>query len=180
MKTTSLTSKKLTVLAIIFLAVVVVVFLFFQKFSPDRPSNFSLMKKTLSLGKKWDFPAANQAGTPGKTNITFSLVAAEKTNQIYVKNKPVRTTAENAFLIFSLELKNETGERVYFYSSDYLRLLSPEGKKFEADFKNPRLEIAPFSTKKDKLAFLVLANQNDFQIQIGEILGKPETVKISF
>ena len=55
-----------------------------------------------------------------------------------------------------------------------------EGKKLEADFKNPRLEIAPFSTKKDKLAFLIENKENKFQIQIGEVVGLPETIEISF
>lgn len=114
------------------------------------------------------------------SKITFSLISAEKTNQIYIKNKPVRTTPENAFLVLSLELKNDTSQRVWFYSSDFVRLVTNDGKKFEADFKNPRFEIAPLSTKKDKLAYLVNGKENNFQIQIGEIAGEKETVSLNF
>ena len=139
-----------------------------------------MIKKTVSLDREWNFVASDRTGTPLETKIAFSLISAEKTNQIYVKNKPVRTTPDKGFLVLSLELENSTGERVYFYSSDYVRLLGLESKKFEADFRNPRFEIAPFSTKKDKLAFLVDAKEKNFQIQVGEITGTIETININF
>ncbi|MBI4999336.1 hypothetical protein HZB97_01015 [Candidatus Gottesmanbacteria bacterium] len=155
-------------------------FLFKDKVWAPEIGKFQLVKKTVSLDRKWNFVAQDKIGTPTKTKITFSLISAEKTNQIYVKNKPIRTTPDKGFLVLSLELGNTTGERVYFYSSDFVRLIGPQDKKLEADFKNPRLEISPFSTKKDKLAFLVGTQENDFQIQIGEIVGEKETVWIRF
>jgi len=155
-------------------------FFFFKKLQSLRQKQFQPFQKTAIIGRKWDFFASDKAGTPLKTKITFSLISAQKTNQIYVKGKPVKTTPENAFLVLSLELKNDAREKLYFYSSDLIRLLSKDDKKFEADFKNPRLEIAPLSTKKDKLAFLVGSNENDFQIEVGEIVGGKETVWIHF
>ena len=174
-------TQRKPVLLIILIVVLVLGFFFFKKrvWTP-KSGQFQLIKKAVSLDRKWDFFASDRNGTPLETKITFSLISAEKTNQIYVKNKPIRTTPDKGFLVLSLELENTTGERVYFYSSDYIRLLGPEGKKFEADFRNPRFEIAPFSTKKDKLAFLVNAKEKNFQIQIGEITGTIETISINF
>jgi len=167
-------------LFIILVVALVLGFFFFKKIQTRRSPQFQPFQKTVTLDRKWDFVASDRTGAPLETKITFSLMSSQKTNQIYVKNKPVRTTPENAFLVLSLELRNDTDKRVYFYSSDLVRLLTPDGKKFEADFKNPRLEIAPFSTKKDKLAFLVSASQNNFQIQVGEITGEKETININF
>lgn len=152
-----------------------------KKIYPASQKSFQPFQRKISSERRWEFSPLDRSGQVlAATKITFSLVSGEKTNQIYIKNKPVRTTPENAFLILSLELKNDTSQRVYFYSSDFVRLATPEGKKFEADFKNPRFEIAPLSTKKDKLAFLVNGKENNFEIQIGEIAGEKETIDLSF
>jgi hypothetical protein len=167
----------------LFITLIIVVglgFFLFKKIQSPRQKQFQPFQKTTVVERKWDFVASDKTGVPLETKITFSLISAQKTNQIYVKGKPVRTTPENAFLVLSLELKNDAQERLYFYSSDLIRLLSKDDKKFEADFKNPRLEIAPLSTKKDKLVFLVSASQNNFQIQVGEITGEKETININF
>lgn len=145
----------------------------------SKPKQFIPSEKTVSLEKKWNFNAFDRSGKTLKTTVSLSLVSSQKTNQIFVRNKPVRTTPDKAFLVLNLELENKNPERLYFYTSDYVRFVA-EGKKLEADFKNPRLEIAPLSTKKDKLAFLVENKENRFQIQIGELAGLPETIEISF
>lgn len=175
----SSTWRKFTVLGFLIL-ILVLGFFFFKKTQIPSEKQFKPFEKTVSLDRKWDFKASDKTGNLLETMVTFSLLSAQKTNQIYVKNKPLRTTNDKAFLVLNIELKNETDKRVYFYSSDLVRLLNSENKKFEADFKNQRLEIAPFSTKKDKLAFLIGAQENDFQIQIGEIVGKNETVGVHF
>lgn len=159
---------------------ILIAFFLTKDFKNSKISQFKPATKEVFLNRKWEFSTLDKNGfLLEKQKNTFNLLSAQKTNQIYVKNKPVRTTPENAFLVLNLELKNETDKRVYFYSSDLVRLFVGENK-FEADFKNPRLEIAPFSTKKDKLVFLVSAREDNFQIQIGEITGNKETVSIKF
>lgn len=160
---------------------IVLAFFLIKNLKNSKTYQFKPATKEVFLNRKWEFSALDRNGLSlEKQKITFSLVSVQKTNQIYVKNKPVRTTPENAFLVLSLELKNDTDKRVYFYSSDLVRLLTKDEKKFEADFKNPKLEIAPFSTKKDKLVFLVSAKEDNFQIQIGEITGNKETINLKF
>jgi len=145
----------------------------------SKQKQFTPSQKTVSLERKWNFIAFDRSGKTLKTTVLLSIVSVEKTNQIFVRNKPVRTTPDKSFLVLNLELENKNPERLYFYTSDYVRFVA-EGKKLEADFKNPRLEIAPFSTKKDKLAFLIENKENKFQIQIGEVVGLLETIEISF
>lgn len=145
----------------------------------SKPKQFTPSQKTVSLEKKWNFNASDRSGKILETTVSLSIVSSQKTNQIFIRNKPVRTTPDKAFLVLNLELENKNPERLYFYTSDYVRFVA-EGKKLEADFKNPRLEIAPLSTKKDKLAFLIENKENKFQIQIGEVVGLPETIEISF
>lgn len=150
------------------------------KRSSQKATPFQLETKSSQANKTWTFAATDRAGTAIPAKLTFIVTTVEKTNQIYVKNKPIRTTADKRFLVVSLELKNDTDKRVYFYSSDFVRLAAADGKKFEADFKNPRFEVAPFSTKKDKLAFLVDADQKSFDLQIGEVAGTRESLPIQF
>lgn len=182
----NLSQSKITLLFCIILLIIAVSlgFIFLKKprnsQTPRVEPSSKVFQKNTSLNRIWDFAAYDQRGKALDAKITFSLVSAQKTNQIFVKNKPIRTTPENAFLVLSMELKNDTDTRVFFYPSDFIRLLTPDGKKFEADIKNLRLEIAPFSTKKDKLAFLINSDQNEFQIQIAEIIGKTETIYFSF
>jgi len=139
---------------------------------------FQIESQKVTLEKKFSFPAQNNQGR--KNEIAFILNGAEKTNQIYFRNRPLRAGEEQSFLVLTLQLQNETPERLYFYSADFVRLIDKEERKFEADFKSPRFEIAPFSTKKDKLVFLVPKNQNEFKIQVGELEGTKETIRLSF
>lgn len=162
------------------LLIISLIFGFFLfKTRSSKLKQFTPSQKTVSLEKKWNFNAFDRSGKTLETTVSLSLVSSQRTNQIFVRNKPVRTTPDKSFLVLNLELENKNPERLYFYTSDYVRFVA-EGKKLEADFKNPRLEIAPFSTKKDKLAFLVEDKENKFQIQIGELAGLPETIEISF
>ncbi len=154
-------------------------FFLFKK-SPANQQSFKLETTTSAINRTWEFPSTDRSAAATTTKLTFSITNLEKTNQIYVKNKPIRTTADKRFLVVSLELKNDTDKRVYFYSSDYVRLVSADGKKFEADFKNPRFEVAPFSTKKDKLAFLIAPDGKSLELQIGEISGKVDTIPVKF
>ena len=173
------TTKRIA-LVVALVAVVVLGGGLLLKKSSQKTTPFQLETKTAQANKTWTFPTTDRAGTAITTKLTFSVTTIEKTNQIYVKNKPIRTTPEKRFLVVSLELKNDTDKRVYFYSSDFVRLATSEGKKFEADFKNPRFEVAPFSTKKDKLAFLVANEGSTFELQIGEIAGAKDTIPVTF
>ncbi len=171
--------KRLGLIFVVIAALVVGAFFLLRK-GPSSPQSFKLETVSSAVNRNWEFPATDRNAAAITTKLTFTLTNLEKTNQIYVKNKPIRTTPEKRFLVVSLELKNDTDKRVYFYSSDYVRLVSGDGKKFEADFKNPRFEVAPFSTKKDKLAFLVSNEGTTFELQIGEVAGTKDTIPVKF
>lgn len=152
----------------------------YKKTSFFKSPTFQLQTKTANINRSWSFAATDRAGAAVTQKISFAITAVEKTNQIYVRNKPVRTASGKSFLVLSLELKNDTDKRLYLYPSDFVRLTTSDGKKFEADFRNPRLEIAPISTKKDKLAFIVDDKNSKFELQIGEITGNKDAVTVSF
>ena len=172
--------QKRVVLLFAAVAVLAIGAFFLLKKSPSNQQSFKLETTATAINRNWEFPATDRNGTATTTKLTFAVTNLEKTNQIYVKNKPIRTTADKRFLVVSLELKNDTDKRVYFYSSDYARLVAGDGKKFEADFKNPRFEVAPFSTKKDKLAFLIANDGKPLELQIGEIAGTKDTIPVKF
>ena len=175
----TLLQKRVVLILVVSAVVATSAFFLFQK-KPSNQQSFRLETVTSVINRNWEFPATERNGAAATTKLTFALTNIEKTNQIYVKNKPIRTTPDKRFLVVSIELKNDTDKRVYFYSSDYVRLAVGDGKKFEADFKNPRFEVAPFSTKKDKLAFLVPGEDSTFELQIGEIAGTKDDIPVKF
>lgn len=136
------------------------------------------------LQKTVIFPALLDSG---KYNgeISLSVVSAERTNEVMVKNKPIRANKDRFFLIINLELKNESTQKVGVVTSDLLRLkVDKNGTKLAPDLHNKLVLVSPVSTKSDKVGFVVVGQTGiPLTLELGEFYKNKEVkeqIEINF
>lgn len=141
---------------------------------PSKPA-----KATVDLNKSFEFKAT-VVGGEGTEEVVFTIVSAELKDEIKVKGESRKANKDKQFLLFRLEIENETTEKLAMTPSDLIRLVDKEDKKYAPDFHNAVIVIDPLSVRKDLLSFVVDESQKNFKILVGELKGKKETVEIDF
>lgn len=141
----------------------------------------SIKSQTLTLDKNFEFPGLDDTGKK-KDKIGLKISQVEKTNQVIVQEKNYTAKNNKAFLIVNLELKNETTKRLNIFPGDLIRLVvdGQEEKKFAPDLHNNYVQVAPISTKIDRLGFVIDENTKDLKLQVGELDEEKETLEINF
>lgn len=121
------------------------------------------------VDKTLNFPAITNTGKY-QGEISLTIVSTEMTNEVLVKNQPVRTKQGKFFLIVNLELENESTEKLGLVSSDLIRLrIGENGKKIAPDLHNKQVLISPVSVKTDKVGFVVTGSENiPLALELGE------------
>ncbi len=112
--------------------------------------------------------------------VALRLVSAEKRTEILVQGKPAQTKGDKVFLVLNLEIDNSDTLSKYMSPVDVFRLVTNDGRLFAADVHSDMLEIQPLSTKLNKIAFVVDANQNEFNLKAGELAGEKQDIQIVF
>lgn len=166
-----------------FLTIILAGVLFSSKllnyFCPKPKEELALKAKpsaTTPIGQSFEFPVKKYS----KDKFKFNLVKAEKVKLVTTKNQPITAKEGEEFLLVYLEVENNLGTPVTIDSQNYFRLVGEEEKKLAPDFYNGPIQIAPISTKKDQIGFVVNQNQKDFKIQVGEPEGEKETIELKF
>lgn len=138
----------------------------------------SLLGKT-EVNAEYDFGALNENGESAGL-VKFRVTSAEKTNQVLIQGKPANAKGDKTFLVLNIEIDNNETEKRYISPVDILRLVGEEDKKFAPDVHSNIVEVQPISTKITRAGFVVLADQNEFLLQIGELEGAKQFVEIKF
>jgi len=137
-------------------------------------------KSTVEIGKSFVFPAP-KIGKKGEEDVTFTIAYAELKDEITVKGNPRKATKGNQFLLLRLEIENKAPDRLSLIPSDYIRLVSEEGKNFSPDFHNAAIIIDPLSVRKDLVSFIVGQDEKKFTFMVGELEEEEkEKVEINF
>lgn len=131
--------------------------------------------QVVSLQKTVTFPAILDSGKYDG-EISLSVVSAERTNEVMVKNNPIRANKDRFFLIINLELKNESTQKVGVVSSDLVRLnVGKNGTKLAPDLHNKLVLVSPVSTKSDKVGFVVVGQSGiPLSLELGEFYKNKE------
>ena len=87
-----------------------------------------------SINRNFEFPIKDLQEEGAK--LKFSLVSAKKVKAIANQGKPIQASANEEFLIISLEYRNDTAYSLKATSRDFIRLLGEEDKKYAPDFYN--------------------------------------------
>jgi hypothetical protein len=132
---------------------------------------------TITLNKTYSAKALDNLAKEAKTNIQMNIKTAEKAQEILIKGTPATAQNGSAFLVFQIELKNTSNERLIIAPLDLLRLMVDDQKR-AAEIYTEELSrikgsvvVEPDSTKVTRVGFVLtpdIANK-PFKLQVGEI-----------
>lgn len=148
--------------------------------SSDKPAAPVIKEKQI-LNKEFSFPIKDAANKE-LSQIKFMVQAASLQDEILVKGQRARAIKGRTFLILDLKITNNFNQGIQINSKDYVRL-TVNGNKNEliaADIHNDPVEVQAISTKLTRIGFPINETDTDLVLQIGEIKGKKEQIKITF
>lgn len=131
-----------------------------------------------TLNKTFTFPLRDAAGKK-VSDLKYEIQNAELRNEIIVKGQKASAVEGRTFLILNLKITNSYDKSIQLNSKDYVRLTvgsSPE--KLAADIHNDPVDVQAISTKYTRLGFPINDNEKSLTLQVGEISGPKETIKL--
>lgn len=131
-----------------------------------------------TLNKGFDFPLRDAKGKE-VSKLKYEIQNVEMRDQIIVKGQRATSVEGRAFLIVNLKITNNFDQSIQLNSKDYVRLIvgsSPE--KLAADIHNDPVDVQAISTKFTRLGFPINDNETSLTLQVGEISGQKETIKL--
>lgn len=136
--------------------------------------------KTENINREFSFPITNDAGKE-ISKMKYEIQKASIQNEILVKGQRARAVEGRVFLILDIKISNSFDQGLQINSRDYVRLVV-NGNKNEliaADIHNDPVEAQAISTKTTRIGFPINETDHDLELQVGEISGKKETIKLS-
>lgn len=141
------------------------------------------IKKQKMLNKELIIPLKNGKGEE-ISKLSYKIVSAELQDTFIAKGKPWRAVKGRQFLMLTISITNRHSQGVKIFSKDYVRLVVfGQPKPLAPDFHNDGetgIEVQAISTEPTRIGFAVNANESRFTIELGEIKGKKETIKLEF
>jgi hypothetical protein len=172
------------IIAVLFLAVIVkMAFTPSQNPSVQGVVNIEDAKPlaTMDINREFQFPLRDQEGKEvGK--LSYTLETAELRKQIIVKGKRATAVEGRVFLIINLKIANVLDQGVEVNTRDYIRI-SVNGnmeEKFAPDIHNDPVEVQAISTKTTRVGIAINETDSNIEVQVGEINGAKEYIKLSF
>lgn len=172
--------KKLVILiAILLIVSITYLTLFSRKNSAQLQGAVS---EIIKVDKSFDFPAVNNSGKATGTKVKFKISQAERTDRVLVKDQSVKATNKKLFLVINLDLKNDATIPVNITPGDLIRLTYANDKEnlYAPDLHNNAVQIAPISTRNDRLGFVIPQEVSQFKLLVGELEKKKEEVQLKF
>lgn len=182
--------NKKNILKFIFpiLIVLLAVFLTRQALSP-RPllsetvtnvSDTKPLAKT-EINKELKFPIRDEKGKE-VGQLSYTIESAELRKQIIVKGKRATAVDGRIFLIINLKIANTLNQGMEVNSRDYVRISVNRNTKelFAPDIHNDPVEVQAISTKNTRVGLAINETDRDIKLQVGEINGKKQNIKLEF
>jgi len=181
--------KTLKIIAIVFI-IIVVIFLARSGLKQIAAKNTAktvssqtqpVKSQLLEVNRKFTFDGLDETGKK-KGKLEMVITTAEKTDSVIVQDKNYTAKNNKTFLILNLELINDSKDRLNIFPGDLIRLVvnNQEEKKFAPDLHNNYINVAPISTKIERVGFVIDASANNLKLEIGELEADKKAVNIQF
>lgn len=133
-----------------------------------------------TVNKTFNFPLRDQEGKEvGK--LSYTIESVELRDQIIVQGQPASTVKGKKFFIINLKLTNNHNQTVQVNARDYIRISTGDSSdKLAPDMHSDPVEVQAISTKPTRLGMAVNEADKNITLQVGEISGEKESIKISF
>lgn len=175
------------ILAVIGVILFVGIIWFFQSANTSTSATGSGSKpfapvalKTQEINKEFSFPIKDAAGKE-VSKMKYEIQKASVQDEILVKGQRARAVEGRIFLIIDIKITNSFNQGLQINSRDYMRLIVSGNKKelVAADIHNDPVEVQAISTKTTRIGFPINETDSDLVLQVGEINGKKETIKLT-
>jgi hypothetical protein len=147
--------------------------------SSEKPAA-PIIKAEQTLNKTYNFPIRDDSGKE-LNKLKFEILSASLQDEILVKGQRATAVQGRTFLILDLKIVNSYDKGVQINTRDYLRLIV-NGNKNEpiaADIHNDPVEVQAISAKQTRIGFPINESYKNLELQVGEINGKKETIKLN-
>lgn len=138
-------------------------------------------KETYIINREFAFPVKDDSGKE-ISKIKYFVESANLQDEILVKGQRARSVQGRIFLIVNIKITNSYKQGIQINSRDYVRLVvnGNVNELIAADIHNDPVEVQAISTKSTRIGFPIDDTKNTLELQIGEINGKKQTIKIDF
>ncbi len=144
-----------------------------QSVSVEKPN------ATMTINKVMYFPLKDDQGND-VSKLKYEILSAELRKQIIVKGQKATAVDGRTFLIVNLKINNEYEKPIQLRTRDYVRLIVNGSKeKLAPEIHNDPVEVQAISTKYTRLGFPINDKDQNLVLQIGEVGGKKEEIKLN-
>lgn len=183
--------RKTVGMALAAIVVLAIVVLAFQRIAAGRAAtgsasilpvqtNVQDAKATLELNREFSFPLRDQDGKE-VSQIQVTLLNAQLRDEIIVRGRRAKTLANRDFLTINIKITNDFNRTIQLSMRDYLRLsVNGTDEKFAPEIHNDPVEVQAISTKITRVGFPVNESDKDIILQVGEVNGEKETIRLEF
>lgn len=135
-------------------------------------------KASQTLNKEFLFPLKDTNGNE-ISKLKYTIQNAELREEIIIRGQKATTVKGRVFLIFNLKITNDYNKSIQINARDYIRLIvNNSSEKLALDIHNDPVEIQAISTKYTRLGLPINDTDTNLTLQIGEIDGKKELIKL--
>lgn len=180
-------SPYLPFIAVIIIVVVIVVFAVGGLIAKSQGASASSTNSSVSinkplasqtLNKEFTFPLKDGNGKE-VSKITYEIQSVELRNEIIVKGEKATAVAGRAFLVVNLKITNNFNKSISINARDYIRfIVDGSSEKLAPDIHNDPVEVQAISTKPTRVGVAVNDTDRNIVLQVGEIDGKKELIKL--
>lgn len=147
--------------------------------SNDGKIEIQKPKAQQTLNKLFLFPLKDDKGKE-VSKLKYLIETVELRDEIIVKGQRNIAVKGRTFMIVNLKITNDFNQTVKLNTRDYVRLLANgKNEKLAPEIHNDPVEIQPISTKYTRLGFVINETDKNLSLQVGEINGTKENIKLN-
>jgi hypothetical protein len=147
--------------------------------SNDKRITVEKPKAEQKLNKVYNFPLKDQTGKE-VSKFSYEIQNAELRDSILVKGQKATAVKGRTFLIINLKITNNFNKDIQLNVKDFVRLTTGNStEKLAPDIHNDPVDVQAISTKYTRVGFPINDTDKNLSLQVGEITGSKEVIKLS-
>lgn len=152
--------------------------------STESNANKTANNPKTNINKTYSVKSIDFSGKQSKSNVSMVIKYVERAQEILIKGTPATAKNGSEFLVFQVELKNESSERLIVSPLDLLRLVVDSQKRAAEIYTEETQQIKgsvviePDSTKVTRVGFVLTPDivGKPIKLQVGEVNGAAKEV----
>ncbi len=147
--------------------------------SSDQRASAPTPIATQELNSEFKFPLKDDQGKT-VAQISYLVESANLQDAFIYQGKLAKAVKGRTFLIFDLKITNPYTKTIEINAKDYVRVkMNGKEEQLAPEIHNDPIQIQANSTKYTRIGLPINDTDKDLILQIGELTGKKETIKLT-